>query len=96
MLLSRPVPVLAEAVAIAAGATRMSFARYAAAAGVDVTVVEAASALAQGLLVITSSVPISYAAPELPLANMVFWVGVMANARVGNTLYPCSSRLPWR
>ena len=34
VLLSRPVPVLAEAVAIAAGATRMSFARYAAAAGI--------------------------------------------------------------
>lgn len=32
VLLSRPVPVLAEAVAIAAGATRMPFARYAAAA----------------------------------------------------------------
>ncbi len=46
--------------------------------------VEAASALAQGLLVITSSVPISYASPELPLANMVFWVGVMANTLIGN------------
>ena len=46
--------------------------------------VEAVSALAQGLLVITSSVPISYAAPELPLANMVFWVGVMANTLIGN------------
>jgi len=46
--------------------------------------VEAASALAQGLLVITSTVPISYAAPELPLANIVFWVGVMANTLIGN------------
>lgn len=48
--------------------------------------VEAATSLVQGLLVITTSLPISYAAPELPLANIVFWAGVMANALIGNWL----------
>jgi len=45
---------------------------------------EAAAALAQGLIVIASTGPITYAAPELPLANIVTWLGVMANALIGN------------
>jgi diguanylate cyclase (GGDEF)-like protein len=48
--------------------------------------VEAATSLVQGLLVITTSLPITYAAPELPLANIVFWAGVMTNALIGNWL----------
>lgn len=48
--------------------------------------VEAVAALAQGLLVISSSGPVTYAAPELPLANIVFWAGVMANTLIGNWL----------
>jgi diguanylate cyclase (GGDEF)-like protein len=49
-----------------------------------VLLAEAAASLGQGLSVITSSVPITYAAPELPLANIVNWLGVMANALIGN------------
>lgn len=49
-----------------------------------VLLAEAAASLAQGFFVITSSVPITYAAPELPLANIVIWLGVMANALIGN------------
>ena len=49
-----------------------------------VVLVEAAAALAQGLFVITSTVPLTYAAPELPAANIVTWTGVLANTLVGN------------
>lgn len=49
-----------------------------------VLLAEAAASLAQGLFVITSSAPITYAAPQLPLANIVTWLGVMANALIGN------------
>lgn len=49
-----------------------------------VVLAQAAAALAQGLLVLTSSVTITYAAPELPFANIVTWVGAMANALIGN------------
>lgn len=45
---------------------------------------EAAASLAQGLFVVISPTPISYAAPELPLANIVNWLGVMANVLIGN------------
>ncbi|MGJ9417691.1 diguanylate cyclase domain-containing protein [Massilia sp. CMS3.1] len=49
-----------------------------------VVLAQAAAALAQGLLVLTSSVTVTYAAPELPFANIVTWVGAMANALIGN------------
>lgn len=49
-----------------------------------VLLAEAAASLAQGLFVITAAAPITYAAPELPLANTVTWLGVMANALIGN------------
>jgi len=49
-----------------------------------VLLAEAAASLAQGLLVITAAAPITYAAPELPFANIVTWLGVMANALIGN------------
>ena len=50
----------------------------------SVVVLVQAAALAQGLFVITSFVPLTYAAPELPLANVITWIGVMANTLIGN------------
>lgn len=49
-----------------------------------VVLAQAAAALAQGLIVLTSSITITYAAPELPFANIVTWVGAMANTLIGN------------
>ena len=49
-----------------------------------VVLAQAAAALAQGLLVLTSSTTITYAAPELPFANIVTWAGAMANTLIGN------------
>lgn len=45
---------------------------------------EAAAALAQGVFVMISTLPVTYAAPELPLANIVNWAGVLANTLLGN------------
>jgi diguanylate cyclase (GGDEF)-like protein len=49
-----------------------------------VTLSQAAAALTQALLVVTSSVTITYAAPQLPFANLVTWVGNMSNVLLGN------------
>lgn len=49
-----------------------------------VTATQAAAALAQAFFVVTSSQAITYAAPELPVANMITWVGTMSNILVGN------------
>ena len=46
--------------------------------------IEACAALAQGLFVITSAVPITYAAPQLPLANIIIWIGVLTNTLIAN------------
>lgn len=51
-----------------------------------VILAEAVAALAQACFVITSSVPLTYAAPQLPLANIITWLGVMANTLIGNWL----------
>ena len=45
---------------------------------------QAAAALAQGVLVAASGVAITYAAPQLPLANIVSWAGALTNILVGN------------
>jgi len=52
-----------------------------------VILVQACAALVQGLLVVTSAGPVTYAAPELPLANIVNWVGVLANTLLGNWIF---------
>lgn len=49
-----------------------------------VTVAQAAAALAQALFVATSSVAITYAAPQLPFANLISWLGMMSNILLGN------------
>lgn len=49
-----------------------------------VILAQAAAALTQGLLVVTSPVAITYAAPQLPFANIVTWLGTMANILLGN------------
>jgi diguanylate cyclase (GGDEF)-like protein len=49
-----------------------------------VTFAQAAATLAQALFVLTSSVTITYAAPQLPFANIVTWVAALSNILVGN------------
>lgn len=45
---------------------------------------QALAAIGQGALVVSSSVAITYAAPQLPLANIISWSGAAANALLGN------------
>lgn len=49
-----------------------------------ITLVQAAAALSQGFFVAMSSAAITYAAPQLPLANLITWIGTMANVLLGN------------
>lgn len=49
-----------------------------------VTLTQAGAALAQAILVLTTSVAITYAAPQLPFANLVTWLGTMSNILLGN------------
>lgn len=49
-----------------------------------VAVFQGAAALAQGILVVSSQVAVTYAAPQLPLANIISWAGAMVNILVGN------------
>ncbi|QNA88619.1 diguanylate cyclase [Massilia sp. Dwa41.01b] len=58
--------------------------RYAYAVASVVTLAQAGSALAQALFVLTSPVAITYAAPELPIVNIVTWVATMSNILIGN------------
>jgi len=58
--------------------------RYAYAVAAAVMLGQAASALAQALVVLTTPVAITYAAPELPLVNIVTWVATMSNILIGN------------
>jgi diguanylate cyclase (GGDEF)-like protein len=51
-----------------------------------VAALQAAAALAQGVLIGASSVAITYAAPQLPLANIISWGGAMLNIIIGNWL----------
>lgn len=45
---------------------------------------QALAALGQAYLVASSTVSITYAAPQLPLANIISWSGATANALLGN------------
>lgn len=45
---------------------------------------QAVAALGQGLLVVSSQVDVTYAAPQLPLANIISWAGAMMTILVGN------------
>jgi diguanylate cyclase (GGDEF)-like protein len=49
-----------------------------------VTIVQALSSLVQAAMVATSSVAVTYAAPELPIANLIDWLGTMSNILLGN------------
>ena len=51
-----------------------------------VAVLQAGAAFAQGVLIGASSVAITYAAPQLPLAHIISWGGAMLNIIVGNWL----------
>jgi diguanylate cyclase (GGDEF)-like protein len=51
-----------------------------------VAALQALAAVAQGVLIGASSVAITYAAPQLPLANIVSWGGAMLNIIIGNWL----------
>lgn len=63
---------------------RQSYSSRAYACASAVTAVQAAATLAQAFLVGTSSVTITYAAPQLPIANLVDWLGTMSNVLLGN------------
>ena len=47
---------------------------------------QATASLTQGLLVSVSSVALSYASPELPLANIISWSGALLNTLIGNAM----------
>jgi diguanylate cyclase (GGDEF)-like protein len=49
-----------------------------------VTALQGAAALAQGFLVGSCGSAVTYAAPQLPLANIIAWGGVMLNILIGN------------
>lgn len=49
-----------------------------------VALVQAAAALAQAMLVALTPLAITYAAPELPFANIITWAGTTLNVIVGN------------
>ncbi|MFL6658729.1 MAG: GGDEF domain-containing protein [Massilia sp.] len=49
-----------------------------------VALVQAAAALAQGILIGSSSLAMTYATPEYPLANIISWAGATSNVLVGN------------
>lgn len=63
---------------------RQTISRRACTAASIVTLAQAGAALAQALLVITSSVTITYAAPQLPIANLITWIGTMLNVLLVN------------
>lgn len=48
--------------------------------------VQASTAVAQASLVMASSSAITYAAPQLPVANIINWIGTMMNILVGNAM----------
>ncbi len=47
---------------------------------------QAGASFTQGLLVAASSVTLTYASPELPLANIISWVGALLNTLIGNSM----------
>jgi len=47
---------------------------------------QAATSFTQGLLVSVSSIALSYASPELPLANIISWSGALLNILIGNAM----------
>ncbi|HEY0062663.1 MAG TPA: GGDEF domain-containing protein [Telluria sp.] len=51
-----------------------------------VALLQAGAAVAQGILVGISDVSITYASPQLPVANIISWGGAMLNIIVGNWL----------
>jgi diguanylate cyclase (GGDEF)-like protein len=51
-----------------------------------VAMLQACSAFTQGTLIVLSSKSLSYAAPELPIANIVSWAGALLSTLVGNAV----------
>jgi len=60
------------------------FARRAFRVAAVVALFQSAAALAQGVLVVNSTLAVTYASPEMPLANIISWAGAMLNVLVGN------------
>ena len=60
----------------------LSLTAYRVASGV--TVLQAAAALAQGFLIGACGSAVTYAAPQLPLANIIAWGGATLNILIGN------------
>lgn len=60
------------------------FARRVFMVGSVVALLQACAALAQAVLVVSSTQVITYAAPQLPAANIISWAGASLNILVGN------------
>jgi diguanylate cyclase (GGDEF)-like protein len=60
------------------------FSRRVFAVGAVIALIQASAAFSQGALVAVSSGAITYAAPQLPIANLISWVGAMFNIVLGN------------
>ena len=52
----------------------------------SVAVLQGLTALAQGGLVVTSSLVFDYGAPQLPIANTISWAGALLSAVIGNSM----------
>ena len=51
-----------------------------------IAVLQAISSFTQGALIVLSSQTFSYAAPELPIANIASWSGALINTLLGNSV----------
>lgn len=61
-----------------------AFSRRAFRVAAVVALFQSAAALAQGVLIVNSKLAVTYASPELPLANIISWGGAMLNILIGN------------
>ncbi len=47
---------------------------------------QALASFTQGILVVSSTLALTYASPELPLANLISWAGALLNILLGNAM----------
>ena len=85
-LLSAEDVVIGVWAAVALWRYRDPIARNAFRVAAAASLLQAAAAGAQSVLVLSSGGPLSYAAPELPVANLIAWGGFLLNTLVGNAM----------
>jgi diguanylate cyclase (GGDEF)-like protein len=61
-----------------------AFARRAFRVASVIALVQGSAAAAQGLLIVSSSLAVTYASPQFPVANIISWAGAMTNVLIGN------------